>query len=243
MTPRATTRKQHGSADQGYRPGPPQFRAPPPPDDYDRVIFAWGPGAAMAGAVLGFRWVSPAGDWSAKGYLAVVNERLVIRDLLLEPEAGVPEAGVTSSVLRSIPVGRFLAEGRAKLLDIPDWFARGELPGGKPLFHDTAVREAMAARGTEGKAAAAKRRGRGDEYYQQVALDYLRLSGRGIGRGILRELAAERGVRPERVRDDVHEARVRGFLSPGSPGRAGAEPGPNLPMPPKPGRRRAKGKP
>jgi hypothetical protein len=60
------------------------------------------------------------------------------------------------------------------------------------------------------------------------------LQAEGIGRGILKEIAAreakrlDRHVARETARDWVRGARERGFLTPGKPGRAGAQPGPNL---------------
>jgi hypothetical protein len=82
-----------------------------------------------------------------------------------------------------------------------------------------------------------RRRGRPahpDDHYREVAVAYLDLQREGFGKGILLELANREGrrlgrpVARETARDWVRGARKRGFLTSGHPGRAGAEPGPNL---------------
>src|SRR5204863_8405559 len=83
-------------------------------------------------------------------------------------------------------------------------------------------------------AAGAKKRGRGrpsrysDPYVRLIAMLYLRLQKDGFTRGILDEVARRLGVDRERARDLVHLARKRGYLTKGTPGRAGADPGPRL---------------
>jgi hypothetical protein len=71
-------------------------------------------------------------------------------------------------------------------------------------------------------------RGRGDEVYRDIALRYLRFQSQGIGRGILLAIADEVGLTREQVRDRLRAATERGYLSPGTQGKAGRRPGPRL---------------
>jgi hypothetical protein len=76
-----------------------------------------------------------------------------------------------------------------------------------------------------------KRRGRPglpESRYREVALAYLELYNSGLRRGIHGELMRRYSAPYQTVRDWVARARKLGYLTPGQPGRAGAEPGPRL---------------
>lgn len=77
-------------------------------------------------------------------------------------------------------------------------------------------------------------KGFGTDFYRQLALEYLRLQGQGVGRGIRTVLA---DWMTETLGDKYDEANVKdalvkavnlGFLSHGTQGRAGRDEGPNL---------------
>jgi hypothetical protein len=74
-----------------------------------------------------------------------------------------------------------------------------------------------------------KRKGRPplpDELLEEVALAYLEEA--KSGRGLTGRLAARFGRPNETIRDWVHACRKRGYLSPGTTGRRGAQPGERL---------------
>ena len=198
----------------------------------DRVQVSFGPHGG------GFSWISPDGLWRCIGFVDVVEGHAVVKGLQLEPASKTPPGGITSSTMRAIPIGRFQSEVRANLMKIPDWFARGELPDGTPLF-DEEIRQRMKA-AADAVRSSDLRRGRPslpDEHFENVAHMYLEQQRKGTRRILLR-LGEALGVERDTARDWVHRARVLGFLTPGQPGRGGAEPGPRLTA-----KKRGKGKP
>jgi hypothetical protein len=66
-----------------------------------------------------------------------------------------------------------------------------------------------------------------DDQFAQFAARYLTLYHRGVPQLRL-QLAREFGLTTTQVRDRTNQARRRGYLTPGSRGRAGANPGPRL---------------
>jgi hypothetical protein len=90
---------------------------------------------------------------------------------------------------------------------------------------------ARRAAGDAKRAPALTRRGPhglGDDHYRRIAVAYLDLADAGMGRGLVQELARLEKRPTETVRDWIHEARNRGFLTKGERGRVGAFPGPML---------------
>lgn len=159
----------------------------------------------------------------------------------------VPAGGVNSAVLRDIRVGEVLAGVQAAIAK------RGDLLESMRRQHaehvragrgsDVAFREitddeiATARKAALAALAAPLRRGRRgypDDLYRQVALTYLdvlreRPAGRGVLDEVARRLSTEgRPVSPETARDWIRRARDLEFLTPATPGKAGAEPGPRL---------------
>jgi hypothetical protein len=198
--------------------------------------------------VAQFTWEGEE-DWWATGVMEVANKDLVIRELTifanpvrhlgrgLTEESWflkTPSGGITSSTLRKVPVGRILAGAKAEFEDVETdlaiWEALGlpmPSPEAQKLARD-AAQKVLHSRLKRG------RKGYPDDHYRRIAFAYLDLLKQGISRGILRSLATQEGKRAgravpvETVRDWVHQARLRGFLTKGSPGRAGGAPGPRL---------------
>ncbi len=137
--------------------------------------------------------------------------------------------GITSSLLRRIPLGRIVAAAQQTLAE-RSWVTEGVqfLPGGV-LAADALPAATRSLLEHAADQAAPRRRGRpplADEFLAQVARAYLKEA--PAGTGLIRRLA-ERFGRPEAtVRDWVAAARERGYLSPARPGRRGAAPGPRL---------------
>jgi hypothetical protein len=156
--------------------------------------------------------------------LAVIDGRLSITRLELAPWT-FGGATIGTDALRQIPLGRWLTLAYSILQDETLWQQTGEL-GNTASGRSAAHKLAGLHRGAE-----PVRRGRPGypaAFYRDVALRYLELQSQGVGRGVQQQIAEERSVPWPTVRDWLHKATVLGFLSPGSPGRAGRRPGPNL---------------
>jgi hypothetical protein len=137
--------------------------------------------------------------------------------------------GITSSLLRRLPLGRIVAAAQRTLAE-RNWVTEGIrlVPGGL-LVGDHIPAETRTLLERTNDQAAPQRRGRpplADDLLEHVARAYLEEA--PAGTGLTRRLA-ERFGRPEpTVRDWVAAARERGYLSPARPGRRGAAPGPRL---------------
>lgn len=149
-----------------------------------------------------------------------------------EPEpAPAPFPGITTSLLRRIPLGEIVAVAQAELAG-SDWRQEGirVLPG-PPVAADDLPEPTLAALETAESLAAPARRGRpmlSDEHLAQVAYRYLAEA--SSGPGLIRRLAVEFDRPEPTVKDWIRQARRRGFLSPATSGRRGAAPGPRLPV-------------
>ena len=158
---------------------------------------------------------------------------IAIESLQLKPGPTEPaRGGLTSTTLRMVPVGRIMDQARADLLSmtIPPSFAQALMPGwdGSSFLGEFMARMASSMERAITAARQTGRLGKGDPFYRDIALSYLKLQDEGIGRGILPRLAQDLGRPRETIRDWVHQARVRGFLTAGTQGKAGALPGPRL---------------
>jgi hypothetical protein len=140
-----------------------------------------------------------------------------------------PYPGITSSLLRRIPLGRIVAAAQRTLAE-RNWVTEGirVVPGGL-LVGDDIPGETRTLLERTNEQASPQRRGRpplADDLLEQVARAYLEEAPAGTG---LTHRLAERFGRPEpTVRDWVAAARERGYLSPARPSRRGAAPGPRL---------------
>jgi len=141
---------------------------------------------------------------------------IVIKELEIMSWDGT-ERHIGSTELQSLPIHRWLTKAHT---DLAGWEAAERR-------HGRATRLGIAdwAVGTE--------RGRGRDFYRRVALEYLDLQSQGVTH-IQKMLAQESRQRlgidldGVQIRDALTTATRRGFLSPGTRGRAGRRPGPNL---------------
>jgi hypothetical protein len=140
-----------------------------------------------------------------------------------------PYSGISSTLLRRIPLGRIVAAAQ-QTLAARSWETEGVqlLPGGLLAGHDIPP-ETRALLERTNHHAASRRRGRpplADDLLEQVARAYLEEA--PAGAGLTRRLAGRFGRPEPTVRDWVAAARDRGYLSAARPGRRGAAPGPRL---------------
>ena len=146
--------------------------------------------------------------------------RLVLTGLRID---GAP----TAELLRAIPVGRIEAAANAQLAAVEA--AHGTNPvvlirkvlGSLPVAEDRGweMTEPELAVTRAVQAAGGRMRGRPDIFYRQVAdvyLEYAQASPRPAC-----DLADEHGVPVSTAHRWIKEARRRGFLSPGRPGKSG----------------------
>lgn len=171
-------------------------------------------------------YVGPDGCWRAKGdHEWDVSARS--ESAMQRPQF----EGITGALLRSIPVGRILAWAQAAMSD-REWHTKGltmiGFSGARVVPSpelDTQVRAALERTST----VPVRRQGRpplSDELLERVAWAYLEEAKRG--RGLTRRLAVKFGRPNETIRDWIHACRTRGYLSPGTTGRRGAQPGERL---------------
>jgi hypothetical protein len=136
----------------------------------------------------------------------------------------------TSDLLRAIPVGRIEAAANAQLTVVDDAISprsprprrRRRGPAGSALLPEDQgweEPERPAAATASGPARGARPRGRPDEFYAEVADTYRQLA--QSSRRPAGDMAARYEVPVTTVHRWVKEARRRGFLAPGRPGKAG----------------------
>jgi hypothetical protein len=178
-------------------------------------------------------------DWIVWGILAATPQGPILRRLTIEPCPPHDRREVTLAVVRELSPAQ-VREQALSVLRVEQgetWQAVAAWAGWRPSDEERAAHE----RATRAASESRPRQGRPplpDEHYRRISAEYLRLQEqRGNARGLLGELAKResrrqgREVPRETVRDWIHGARKRGFLMPGKPGRAGAEPGPRLTKP------------
>lgn len=160
------------------------------------------------------------------GWLTPIGDRFVLTDLKFHSREGVDTA-----VLRELRLADLLSELRGHLMEhrgmayVPLTQVAGA-EHGLEARRNTALADLA-----DGSAPKQGRKGYPDDHYRRIALRYLHLvNDKRVTRGVLNLLAAEEERPMETVRTWIHQARKRGFLSPGEQGRAGAMPGPRLQM-------------
>lgn len=189
---------------------------------------------------------SGALTWRVSGALSIVDRRLAISTLTIEAPVG-PSVGITSTVLRSIPLGLILQRVSAEATRLalryqlatpsaagtprPDPtdpignLARlGELL--PAMRQDAEFKTATGARTIADVSLRSKRR-RNDDLLRRTVLRLLELQDVGE-RGIVQKLADEESISYEGMRTRLRVARERGLLGPGRQGSRAAMPGPHL---------------
>ena len=126
-------------------------------------------------------------------------------------KATAPRGGLPAEVLRQVQLGAYRRHGQ----DFLDW-----LHETKPSRPITAAPTGV---GGPGAAKGAKPRpGKPDEFYADIAKDYVDLWTTGTPHPIS-QIAIRRSTSKSKVRDMVREARQRGLLTPGQRGRIGGQ--------------------
>lgn len=167
------------------------------------------------------------GQWDATAHFRVEDGQVICTRL----NVGSAPPGITSGFLRTVPMGTILTLVRSAIAEQADLFEAAARAVGPDSDFGQSTRAAAAHLRPE-----KERRGRPrkypDSHYQRIAHAYLALQAQGRSRGLLDALADQEGRPRETIRDWVHTARKRGFLSVASRGRPGALPGPRLHEPP-----------
>lgn len=211
----------------------------------NRLDIGQGPtGAVKAGDV----WleVPVVGGWVAASRLAIQEGRLVIAEVRVFPgedtalrrgsppkellhmagpgrwsgevlgvQAEVPPGGLTASTLRTVRLGEHPRHVRA----VVQWLAKQY---GADAFKSGGSLAALGLAPEGERPRPARQFGRGDLFYARLARDYGRLIERGSEQPVA-AIATARGVAVARIRGWLHEARVRGLLTPGVQGRSGGQ--------------------
>jgi hypothetical protein len=127
--------------------------------------------------------------------------------------------GVTSQLLRLISPPRIIAACAEQLLIHRYRLEQRTRPGAKPMSQRDLLTRIDQGRPQHAKV--------DDDQLAAFAGRYLALYHRGAHQ-LRDQLAREFGLTTIQVRDRTHQARRRGYLTPGSRGRVGADPGPRL---------------
>jgi hypothetical protein len=178
---------------------------------------------------------SPDGLWRCLAWLSL-NERgeLVIFRLELRPWTTDEMPSIGTDVLRYLPLAHWLAQAHSRLTEgIAEWLQERGVST-RPIDAKEFRRlRKLAERMVESTPTRPGRKGFAVSYYRWLALEYLELQDK-VSRGI-RDVLADRAshregrkITSENIRDALHKATELGFLLPGTQGRAGRLPGPNL---------------
>jgi hypothetical protein len=175
--------------------------------------------------------------WTVDVWVAIQRWCLVVGEVRVFPAAGppritagypwkgtpndIPRGGLERRLLVRVPVGRYVAVVMARAA------AAALVPGPKAGAITTQGMnlgwlnrilpgvETLAPRPRERRSV-----GRDDGYYARLALEYVQAIGGGSISPV-NDVAAKRGEKANRIRDQLHEARVRGLLSEGEAGKRG----------------------
>ena len=137
-----------------------------------------------------------AGQWGAE-YLGVRAWERVPEDL---------RTGITARLLRRVPLGAHLKHGREMIATL------GKRVGWRDLVDRGLYAERMEKRPRPDR--------RPDVFYAQIASEYTTRVEAGSRRPVA-DVAGRRRLPVGVIRDAVHEARMRGFLTPGAVGKPG----------------------
>jgi hypothetical protein len=134
--------------------------------------------------------------------------------------SAVPPGGLERRLLVQVPLGRYVPAVMARVSEA------ATQPGGAPAVYATGANLAWVDKILPGAASLAPRPrpernvGRSDAFYAELAAAYVQRLAEGSVSPV-QDLAAKRGKTAGRIRDLLHEARVRGLLSQGEAGRRG----------------------
>jgi hypothetical protein len=168
--------------------------------------------------------------WIVYGAIATATDRaLVLESIAIGPafegqlscKGDDIAHGITSQFLRLLSPQQILAACAEQLLVQGYWLNEAARRGAEPMS-DTQRRHLD--RIDEGRPRHARI---SEDHLASLAIRYLTLYQRG-NKQPRRQLAGEFGLTTTQVRDHLNHARKRGYLTPGTRGRAGAEAGPRL---------------
>jgi len=168
--------------------------------------------------------------WIVYGSIAIATDRsLVLESIAIGPafegqlsrEGDDIAHGVTSQLLRLLSPQEILAACAEQLVAQGYWLDEAARHGEEPMSDK---QRAHLERIGEGRPRHARI---SEDHLAALAIRYLTLFRRGNKRP-RDQLAGEFGITTTQVRDHLHQARQRGYLTPGTRGRAGASPGPRL---------------
>jgi hypothetical protein len=137
-----------------------------------------------------------------------------------------PYRGVTSEVLRAIPIERLIREIVSQLRRVADWQRHlAGTYGWQPSAEQQQFADAIKRAEPD---VSDRRRKYPDDHYRSVALLYLQLLAQGHGSKPIADLANKLGVTRTTARNWIHRARQLGYLTQGTRGKPGANAGPRL---------------
>jgi len=186
----------------------------------------------------------PNFGWLVSGRLQLQDGAWVVSSLEIGRRWQLPKGGVTSSVLRTIQLGRILQSVMvlASRMALEHQIPPDQLPALPPfaippgaenkvlLTEAPAMRRKAQYQSSEAARAlmaARRRRATSEDIYRRTALRYLELQEAGE-RGILNRLADEEGMSYEGIRTRLRTAQRLGYLTHRRQGSRGAQPGPAL---------------
>lgn len=226
--------------------------SPPPPWPGSTFVHPLSESDQQQGFIAGFVQTlgSERMEWMVSGVVQRLGDRLVVSKLTIEPhpyllieEAAPPghrladrrpsevaSGGIQSATLRDVRLGEILNVVRSLLARGPGFVADLEARGFGVVdgFEDRRTRAIAAAEASRGVALKRGRGGYPDDHYRRIALLYLDLQNKKWSKGILKEMARLENRPWQTIRDWVSRAGELEFLSEGTPGKAGREPGPRL---------------
>jgi hypothetical protein len=175
--------------------------------------------------------------WTVDVWIAIRRGRPVVGEIRIFPAAGpprvtagypwkgtpadVPLRGLERRLLVRVPTGRYatIVQARAAAAALVSGPSAGAVTvQGANLGWLNRILpgvETLAPRPRERRNA-----GRDDGFYARLALEYVQAIAAGSISPV-KDVAAKRGEKASRIRDQLHEARVRGLLSEGEAGKRG----------------------
>jgi hypothetical protein len=172
----------------------------------------------------------PNALWVVYGSIATAsNGDLVLETATIAPAFndqltldGDTAHGITGQLLRLLSPPRILAAAAQRLLSEGFWLDHAHSRGTAPPMSNK--QRALLQRIDQARPQHARI---SDDWLAHFAAAYLTLYHRGV-RNPRAQLAKQFGLTTTQVRDRTNQARKRSYLTPGSHGRVGAEPGPRL---------------